>query len=77
MPACRAGPPAAALSNQSAERLVLDHSLCCVYSSELSKRTGMIQEYTPSNHRCQELAGVGVRFIFSLNGKLCLTTGVS
>jgi hypothetical protein len=58
MQACRAGPSAAALSNQSTELLFLDHSLFCVYSNELSKRTGMIQEYTPSNHRCQGLAGV-------------------
>jgi hypothetical protein len=54
------GQSAAALSNQSTERLVLDHSLFCVYSSELSKWTDMIQEYTPGNHRCQGLAGVGV-----------------
>jgi hypothetical protein len=31
-----AGGPAAALSNQSTERLVLDHSLFCLYSCELS-----------------------------------------
>jgi hypothetical protein len=59
------GPLAAALSNQSTERLVLDHSLFCLYSSELSKRTGMIQEYIPSNHRCQELAGVGAGLLQS------------
>jgi hypothetical protein len=68
MQAGRAGPSAAALSNQSTELLVLDHSLFCVYSNELSKWTGMIQEYTPSNHRCQGLAADRVRVIVLQEG---------